>query len=67
VSYNSMKLRSQVGLQLRKTLMMMMMMMMCTSVGLEKVLEHKSISHRESRSLCVKKIISHGLMSIQNY
>jgi hypothetical protein len=41
-------LKSETGLQLWKTWMVVVMVMMTISVGLEKVLEYKSFSLRES-------------------
>jgi hypothetical protein len=42
----SIRLKSQIGMQLLKTCMILM-----TLVGLEKVLEYRSFTHRESRLL----------------
>jgi hypothetical protein len=49
---NSIRLKSQTGVQLWKTwMMMMMMMMMRASIGLRNVLGYKKFCHRESRLL----------------
>jgi len=45
-SWNSIKLKSEIALQLWKTWMIMWI-----SIGVGKVLEHKNIIHRESKLL----------------
>jgi hypothetical protein len=47
VEVKEQRLKSQIGLQLWKSLMKMMW----TSVGLGNILEYESFSHRESRLL----------------
>jgi len=50
-SKKSFRLKSQISLQILKTWTIVVVVVMCTSVELEKVLEYKSFSQRESRFL----------------